>query len=303
MTGTDLDPGVVLREWPGRVGARVRADAAVEGENFTVALHELKADGRLRDRPIELSARGGYAADTLRIDALTLRSGSTDVSARGTAGSELALEWRVESPDLGEVWPQLEGRLSASGELRGPRERPRVEVERAGKRCASWAPKSTTSSSRRRRRRRKSSFVARAQRIRGGSAGRRDSAIAVDRRGQRRASRARAVDHDERRRRELGLTGKVGDRGRAVSRGASRSTRRRSRTRSSRRGRFASLPPGASRGRKPSSREAAGRAARRSSASKARAARRARKRSSRFRSFGSTTSPRCSPSPRGSKGT
>jgi translocation and assembly module TamB len=130
---TDLDPGLVLREWPGQVGARVRADASVEGDNFTVALHELEAEGRLRDRPIELRARGGYAADTLRIDAFMLRSGSTDASAHGTAGSELALEWQVESPNLSEVWPQLEGKLSASGELRGPRERPRVEVEANGR--------------------------------------------------------------------------------------------------------------------------------------------------------------------------
>jgi translocation and assembly module TamB len=132
LTGTDLDPGVVLPEWPGRVGARVRADAALEGESFTVALHELEAAGRLRDRPMELSARGGYAADTLRIDALSLRSGSTDVNAHGTAGSELALEWRVESPNLNELWPQLAGRLVASGELHGPRERPRVGVEARG---------------------------------------------------------------------------------------------------------------------------------------------------------------------------
>ncbi len=131
-TATDLDPGLILRGWPGQVAARVRADASVEGENLTVALHELTAEGQLRNRPIELGARGGFAADTLRIDAFTLRSGSTNASARGTAGRELALEWEVQSPSLSEVWPQLEGALSASGELRGPRERPRVEVEASG---------------------------------------------------------------------------------------------------------------------------------------------------------------------------
>ncbi len=130
LTGTDLDPGVLLHEWPGRVGGRVRADAAIDGENLTVALHELAVDGRLRDRPIALSGRGAYAADALRIDAFTLRSGSTDVSARGTVGTEqVAVEWRIESPDLSAVWPELAGRLSARGEVRGPRDRPRVGVE------------------------------------------------------------------------------------------------------------------------------------------------------------------------------
>jgi translocation and assembly module TamB len=133
LTGTDLDPGVMLREWPGRIGARIRAGAAIEGKNVTIAVHELTADGRLRDRPIELDARGGYAESTLRIDALSLRSGATDVTARGTVGNELSLEWQVESPDLGEVWPRLAGSLSARGALDGPRERPHVGVEASGR--------------------------------------------------------------------------------------------------------------------------------------------------------------------------
>jgi translocation and assembly module TamB len=133
LTGADLDPSVVLRDWPGRIAARVSAAAAIEGENVTITLHALTADGRLRDRPIHVDARGGYAEDTLRIDALSLRSGATDVTARGTAGTELALEWQVESPDLGEVWPQLGGSLSARGALDGPRERPHVGVEASGR--------------------------------------------------------------------------------------------------------------------------------------------------------------------------
>jgi translocation and assembly module TamB len=132
LTGTALDPGVVLPDWPGQVDARVHAQAALEGERLTVELHALEADGRLRDRPLELRARGGYAASALRIDALALRSGATDVTARGTAGNELALEWQVESPALEEVWPELQGALSARGALRGPRERPHVSVEARG---------------------------------------------------------------------------------------------------------------------------------------------------------------------------
>ena len=182
LTGTDLDPGVLLHEWPGRVGARVRADAALEGEDLRVALHELAIDGRLRDRPIALSARGAYGADSLRIDALALRSGSTDVSVRGTAGTELALEWRIESPDLGEVWPELAGRISANGELRGPRDRPRVGVEARGEGLVLHGLESRRLRAHGRRRRRgKSSFVTHARRLLGASAGRRDCATAIDR--------------------------------------------------------------------------------------------------------------------------
>ena len=132
LTATALDPGVVLPDWPGQVDARVHAQAALDGESLTVELQRLEADGRLRNRPLELRARGTYAASALRIDAFTLRSGATNATARGTAGKELALEWEVESPALGQLWPELEGALSARGELRGPPERPHVGVEARG---------------------------------------------------------------------------------------------------------------------------------------------------------------------------
>jgi translocation and assembly module TamB len=136
LEGTRLDPGVVLREWQGQIDARLGADATIDNESVSVELHELQADGVLQDRPLALDARGAYAAETLRIDALSLRSGATSATARGTAGRELALEWEVDSPDLGEVWPDLAGELAARGELRGPRERPHVLVDARGESLA-----------------------------------------------------------------------------------------------------------------------------------------------------------------------
>ena len=144
LTGTDLDPGVLLHEWPGRVGARVRADAALEGERLD--RRAARARGRRADCATARSqlerARRATRPTALRIDAFTLRSGSTDASARGTAGTELALEWRIESPDLGEVWPRA--RRTALGERRAARSARSAARRRrgaAGKRSASWTPR------------------------------------------------------------------------------------------------------------------------------------------------------------------
>ncbi len=132
LTGTALDPGVVVSDWPGRIDARVRAEGVADGESFTFELRELRAEGELRGRPLALDARAGYAAETLRIDSMSLKSGATEATARGTAGRELALEWEVASPDLSALWPELGGALTARGELRGPREQPHAQVEAQG---------------------------------------------------------------------------------------------------------------------------------------------------------------------------
>jgi translocation and assembly module TamB len=138
LTGTELDPGVLVREWPGRLGATVRADALVDGPDLTVRVANLKIDGRLRDRTIGVTAEGDYSthgdhsSDTLRLATLSLQSGATQIDASGTAGRELALRWHIESPDLADLSPSFAGHLTANGELNGPRMRPRVTVDAQG---------------------------------------------------------------------------------------------------------------------------------------------------------------------------
>jgi translocation and assembly module TamB len=133
LTGDALDPGVLASDWRGRLGATLRAKATVEGPDVRVQLDRLTVDGELRDRPIELAARGHYSTELVRLESLSLRAGTTRVDASGTAGREVALQWRIESPDLGELYPSAAGKLTADGKLDGPRLQPRVTVDASGR--------------------------------------------------------------------------------------------------------------------------------------------------------------------------
>lgn len=128
----NLDPGLVSPVWSGRVGGSIDAAARLDQGGLDVRLERIEVAGRLRERPIELDAQGGYQGPrTARVDRLELRSGASSVSARGVIGPELDFQWRVDSPDLADLWPDLGGRLSTTGRLSGPLERPLVEVEAA----------------------------------------------------------------------------------------------------------------------------------------------------------------------------
>ena len=96
----------------------------------------IELSGRLRDRPIEMSARGEYSAETLRLETLSLQAGATHIDASGTAGRDVAMQWRIDSPDLGDLWPSFSGRLSANGKLSGPRMQPHVTVDARGEALA-----------------------------------------------------------------------------------------------------------------------------------------------------------------------
>jgi translocation and assembly module TamB len=133
LTGDALDPGVLASEWPGRLRATVRGEATVDGSDVRARIDRLTVTGELRDRPIELAAQGEYSIETIRVESLSLRAGATRIDASGTAaGQEVALQWRIESPDLDELYPGLAGALTASGKLSGPRLQPRITVDAAG---------------------------------------------------------------------------------------------------------------------------------------------------------------------------
>ena len=92
----------------------------------------VELSGRLRDRPIEVSARGEYSVDTLRLETLALQAGATRIDASGTAARDVAMQWRIDSPDLGDLWPSFSGKLAANGKLSGPRMQPHVTVDAHG---------------------------------------------------------------------------------------------------------------------------------------------------------------------------
>jgi translocation and assembly module TamB len=132
LTGDDLNPGVLASEWPGQLDAELRVAGTVDGQDLSAQVDHFTVNGRLRDRSIDANARGAYSGDTLRLETLSLQSGETAIDASGTVGRAVALQWRIDSPDLGDLWSRLSGQLAASGKLQGPRLQPQVAVVARG---------------------------------------------------------------------------------------------------------------------------------------------------------------------------
>lgn len=132
-----LDPGLLVPEWAGRIGGAIEATARSDDAGLTADVARLDVAGTLRGRPIDLDARGRYSApDRGTIDVLTLRSGASSLAANGSLGESLDVEWRVDSPNLEDFWPGLAGRLTTAGRARGPLRRPLVDAEASGEALA-----------------------------------------------------------------------------------------------------------------------------------------------------------------------
>ncbi|MBN1237398.1 MAG: translocation/assembly module TamB domain-containing protein [Gammaproteobacteria bacterium] len=132
LTADQIDPGVIAAGWSGRVGGSLRGAASFADGALDAELERLTLAGELRDRPVELDARGRFEAGDARIEVFALRSGNSSVEARGTIAEQLDFEWRLASPDLADLWPELAGSVDVAGRASGPRLRPTVTLDADG---------------------------------------------------------------------------------------------------------------------------------------------------------------------------
>jgi translocation and assembly module TamB len=125
----DLNPGSFLPDLAGLLGLDLTTRGTIRDGRMRADVQLGRFDGVLRDVPFAVRTDAALDGDRYTLRALELTSGSTLVRATGTVGTSWDLRWEAEAPDLAEfahLVPELRGRLSGSGELSGPRERPLV---------------------------------------------------------------------------------------------------------------------------------------------------------------------------------
>jgi len=128
LTLKDIDPGRQWPEWSGKLGGALRSAGKLTegGPELEAALESLT--GRLRGYPVNAQAELRMQGARLRIDKLRVASGSSKLEAGGSVGERLDLALRLDSPDLGTLLPNAQGRLQASGTLGGTPAAPAVAL-------------------------------------------------------------------------------------------------------------------------------------------------------------------------------
>lgn len=86
-------------------------------------------DGTLRGFPVSGKGRIRSAAARFDMEEVFLQSGASFVQAAGTIAETYDLQFELASPDIGEVLPDGEGELSASGRIGGDRDFPALDLD------------------------------------------------------------------------------------------------------------------------------------------------------------------------------
>lgn len=121
-----INPGSYWQDWPGQLHGRAQVSLRRQQDNWLAGIHDLTIDGRLRGYPVK--ATGAIQTDTHQYDINDVRLTIADshLQANGRLSRDSELQWQFNSPDLGQLWPDAEGQVEASGRLLGDYDHPEL---------------------------------------------------------------------------------------------------------------------------------------------------------------------------------
>ncbi len=126
LTGSGLDPSVLLPDMPGDLQLEIRAQGGMSGGIATARIEAFSVSGRFREQPLDLQLQANLQGPQLRLETLELAAGSTRLSAAGLIGEEMDFDWTLSSPDLSQLVSDTGGAIDGRGHIEGPLDLPAV---------------------------------------------------------------------------------------------------------------------------------------------------------------------------------
>lgn len=129
LSGEALDPGVKYPALPGQLDFRITSEGQF-GQTLQARTRIDKLTGELADYPVSGQGSVAIADDTIRVEALVLRSGEAELQAAGQlAQTAAALDWSLNVPDMAKLVPGATGQIAGRGQIGGGLQAPQVTSE------------------------------------------------------------------------------------------------------------------------------------------------------------------------------
>jgi len=126
LNGRHLDPAQQYTEWPGELAIESSFSGEKAGDQFHARLKKTHIRGHMRGYSVEANADLDFTPDLLTVKVFDLKSGRSVFRLSGRIGENFGLQFKLDSPNLGEFHPDLKGRLESTGRLSGRHEQPEL---------------------------------------------------------------------------------------------------------------------------------------------------------------------------------
>ncbi len=128
---SEFDPAYWVAELPGQIGGTLSSSGALRAENLQ-AEAALDLNGRLREQPLRLGLQVSGENTTWRLPMLDLRLGDNRIQGTGRWAETLEASLALDLARLGQLWPDLSGRLTGNLDLAGTPDAPQGELALSG---------------------------------------------------------------------------------------------------------------------------------------------------------------------------
>jgi translocation and assembly module TamB len=122
----EVNPGVINKEFPGRLSVVANGEGRGLDRNATFAINVGGLKGRLRDLPVR--GGGSIQRDTRGwvVRGASLHYGDAQLAMDGSLRKDVEARWSLSAPSLRQLLPDAEGSIELTGTASGPRKTPHV---------------------------------------------------------------------------------------------------------------------------------------------------------------------------------
>lgn len=109
----------------GNVKGNGRLSGRLDGSQFDLEVASLK--GQIEGRPLQANGKVKIQGKQITLQSVKVLAGANELEANGRASEPFDIQWRVQAPNLAQLWPGLVGSLKGEGSLRGNLAQPQVQ--------------------------------------------------------------------------------------------------------------------------------------------------------------------------------
>jgi translocation and assembly module TamB len=122
--GENIDPGVLLPNWPGKLEFQSNLQGRISDETIKVSFSKLKVLGRLLDQPFESSGSLTFQDNQPKVVDLEIHAGNNRLKLSGASDKSLNLQFDLEVLEPESLWPGLRGQWRGKGSVKPIRSSP-----------------------------------------------------------------------------------------------------------------------------------------------------------------------------------
>lgn len=124
---SEFDPSYWVAELPGAIGGTLSSSGVLRNENLQ-AEAALDLTGTLRQQPLKLQLLASGEDTTWSLPTVDLRLGDNRIQGKGRWAETLEANLDIDLSRLGQLWPDLSGRLTGSLDLSGTPDAPQGKL-------------------------------------------------------------------------------------------------------------------------------------------------------------------------------